>query len=255
MVPSVNTVLEPDFYSVLPPSVTLHSHRLWAPPSVWAAPGSDAAEAEGPVHLRAMNDDIETALRYLMTAAVDIVVYGCTSGSFTWGYGGQAEIANRIEESSGRPAVVTTGAIVDALRAYRVRRISVVSPYPEATNRRLRDFLIAGGHDLLAIRADPKARSGSRAMAAEEPREIFEFALANCAAGSELLMVPCTAWRSFEVAADLEQQLGIPVVTANQATIWAALAHLGVASQVSGHGSLFTQPLPNPEGGRAGRSA
>lgn len=46
-------------------------------------------------------------------------------------------------------------------------------------------------------------------------------------------------WRALEAAAELERRLGIPVVTANQATIWAAFRALGMRHPVAGLGSLL----------------
>jgi maleate isomerase len=46
-------------------------------------------------------------------------------------------------------------------------------------------------------------------------------------------------WRALEAAGELERRLGIPVVTANQATIWATLRALGVNQPIPGFGSLL----------------
>ena len=37
-----------------------------------------------------------------------------------------------------------------------------------------------------------------------------------------MLLCSCTAWRSLEAVAELERRTGKPVVTSNQASIWAA---------------------------------
>lgn len=238
LVPSVNTVLEPDFASALSPDVTLHSQRLWAPPRVFGS--GEESDLQG--HLDRMNQDIELGVKYLMTAGVDVLVYGCTSGSFYEGVGGEKEIAEDIARISQRPTVVTTGALLEALRAFGVRRLTVISPYTQTRNRALAEFLLASGFEVLAVNVDPKASSGSRAIADEEPEEILEFASRNCAPGSELVVCPCTAWRSFEIVHALEERLGIPVVTANQATIWATLSTLGTAAAPNGRGALFEKP-------------
>lgn len=238
LVPSVNAVLEPDFASVIPPAVTLHSQRLWAPPRAFGS----GEESDLQAHLGRMNQDIELGVKYLMTAAVDVLVYGCTSGSFYEGVGGEKQIAEDIARISGLPTVVTTGALLQALRAFGVRRLTVVSPYNQTRNRALREFLVASGYKVLAVNVDPRASAGSRAIADEEPDEILEFASRNCAPGSELIVCPCTAWRSFEIVDELERRLGIPAVTANQATIWATLSELGMSAAPSRHGALFGKP-------------
>jgi maleate cis-trans isomerase len=46
-------------------------------------------------------------------------------------------------------------------------------------------------------------------------------------------------WRALETAAELERRLGIPVATANRATIWAAFRALGMRQPIAGLGSLL----------------
>ena len=62
MVPSTNTTCEADFQMVAPPNITIHGHRMWI-----------TNEANGDDAMNGMNDDIETAAKYLATAKVDAV--------------------------------------------------------------------------------------------------------------------------------------------------------------------------------------
>jgi maleate isomerase len=56
---------------------------------------------------------------------------------------------------------------------------------------------------------------------------VFELARAVPRAGAQALVVSCTNLRTYDVIAPLERALGIPVVSANLATMWAALRALG----------------------------
>ncbi|HEV8298607.1 MAG TPA: hypothetical protein VGQ20_14975, partial [Acidimicrobiales bacterium] len=71
MVPSTNTTCEADFQMVVPRGFTLHGQRLWLT--------NDALGEEGMLR---MNGEIESGARYLATANVDAISYGCTTGSF-----------------------------------------------------------------------------------------------------------------------------------------------------------------------------
>ena len=243
MIPSMNTTFEPDFYKVAPPDITIHTHRLWSPPR------PTQEDKEGPDRLKRMNSDVETAVKYLQTAPVDILVYGCTSGSFSWGLGGEERMAKQIEQISGVPAVVTSGSVVEALRATNARRISVATPYPDATNQRLRTFFESAGFEILNVDGDPQASVGSHAITAEEPEEILRFAASVCSPDADVLLCSCTAWRCLEVIDSLENKLGIPVITSNQATIWATLVKLGIQREIRGFGRLLEGLcLETPEG-------
>jgi len=73
----------------------------------------------------------------------------------------------------------------------------------------------------------------------QEPELILEFASKICLPEADALLCPCTAWRALEVVDELEQRLGIPVVTANQTAIWATFCKLGILQPIHGFGRLL----------------
>ena len=97
MVPSTNTTCEADFQLVSPAGVTVHGQRLWI-----------TNEANGDAAFDGMNAEIESAARYLATAKVDAIAYGCTTGSFYKGPGWDEEMLRLIESVAGVPAAATS---------------------------------------------------------------------------------------------------------------------------------------------------
>lgn len=236
ILPSMNTTLEPDFNRSLPSDVTVHAQRLWAPPR----PTAD--DTNGDERLGRMNDGIPAAVDHLMTAQVELIVYGCTSGSFSFGAGGESAIGEQIHSQAGVPVVVTSHALLDAIGAFGARRLAIASPYPKATNDRLVRYLEAQGYEVVSARSDPYGSLGSYEMVNEEPAEIRSFAVDAANGGADLLVCPCTAWRALEVVASIEDAVDMPVVTSNQAAIWASMRALGTVPV--GPGSLFNQRQP-----------
>src|SRR2546430_17256818 len=80
MVPCANTTCEDDVAMVVPRGVTVHGQRLWM-----------TNDANGDGAYARMNGEIETGARYLATARVDVIAYGCTTGSFYKGPGWRSE--------------------------------------------------------------------------------------------------------------------------------------------------------------------
>jgi len=117
MVPSTNTTFEADFQLVAPPDVTIHGQRLWL-----------TNEAAGAAGMDRMNAEVESGARYLATARVDVVAYGCTTGSFYRGPGWDREMLEVIRRAAGVPAVATSPSVVEALRFFGARRVSVATP-------------------------------------------------------------------------------------------------------------------------------
>ena len=104
MVPSTNTTCEADFGMVVPRGVTVHGQRLWM-----------TNDANGDAAYARMNGEIETGARYLATARVDVIAYGCTTGSFYRGPGWDREMLALIEHAAG----VVVVAFIARLRPAR----------------------------------------------------------------------------------------------------------------------------------------
>src|SRR2546430_8643486 len=131
-------------------------------------------------------------------------------------------------ETTAKPAGVRAAAaapaVVEALRFFGARRISVATPYPEWNNQRLRAYLEAQGFEVLNVDGEPRAAaSGNQGINDQDPDSVVAFAARACRPEADALLCSCTAWRSVEAVAALEQRTGKPVVTSNQATIWTAL--------------------------------
>jgi maleate isomerase len=226
IVPSSNTTLEPDFQRALPANASLHTARIWLVDTT----AEDLAQ---------MNEEAETAARHLGSAAVDAIAYCCTSGSFLGGPGyDDALLAKLVSAAGGTPTVGTSPAMVEALKLSGIRKVSVVTPYTDAINERLTVFLEGHGFEVLSMAGQqivPNLEIG-----AQTPEVIATFAKANLSPEADGLFLSCTNWRSMEVAEALEQETGLPVVTSNQATIWATFRALGIRESVAGYGKLLS---------------
>jgi maleate isomerase len=230
MVPSTNTTCEADFQMVVPRGYTVHGQRLWL-----------TNDALGEAGMERMNAEIESGARYLATARVDAISYGCTTGSFFKGPGWDRDMLALIEETAGVPAVATSPSVVEALRFLGARRLSVATPYPEWNNQRLRAYLATQGFEVLNLEAEPvAARSGNQGINDQDPAGIVEFAARACRPEADALLCSCTAWRSVEAAEEIERRTGKPVVTSNQASIWMTLRRLGHRDPIPGFGRLLS---------------
>ncbi len=234
MIPSTNTTCEADFQMTVPRDVTVHGQRLWLTND---SNGDDA-------YVR-MNAEIESGARYLATASVDVVVYGCTTGSFYKGPGWDTEMLELIRREARVPAVATSPSVIEALRFFGAKRLSVATPYPEWNNQRLRAYLEAQGFEVLNVDGEPRAAAaGNQGINDQDPDAVAEFAAQVCRPEADALLCSCTAWRSVEAAAAIEARTGKPVVTSNQSTIWTALRALGITRPITGFGRLLENLTP-----------
>ena len=88
-----------------------------------------------------ITDDAKRAAEEVATAAVDLIMYGCTSGSFLKGEEYNKNLSKDLSEFTGIQVITTSSALRLALEALAARKICLVTPYPKETNERGRVWL------------------------------------------------------------------------------------------------------------------
>jgi maleate isomerase len=165
------------------------------------------------------------------------VAYGCTSGSFIGGLAGEAALIAAMVEAGAPTAVTTSGAVIAAAHALGLKKVAVVTPYDEAVGAKLRAYLNEAGLEVTAHND-----MGLTGRIWTVPYEITATVARRTAqGGGDAVFLSCTNLRTYDLIASLEQELGIPVLTANQVTMWAVLAAAGVAAVGPGQ-SLLERP-------------
>jgi maleate cis-trans isomerase len=236
IVPTTNTVNEPEWAACLPPGVSMHVARMPLHTDAQSAGGKEA-----------LRRDITVAAQSLADADVDVIAYGCTAGSTILPL---STVPDMIREAAGRPGVATAPALVHALMALGARRVVVATPYDERMNRHERDFLQACGLAVLRIEGlgagDAAAFRGIHRVGAEAVLALVGRAAAGL--DYDALVLSCTDLPTQALHNGLEARLGRPVVTSNQATLWAALQEAGLRggwgllAGVNGPGSAQISP-------------
>ena len=117
------------------------------------------------------------------------------------------------------------------------------TPYPDWNNQKIRAYLEAVGFEVLNVEGEPRAaRSGNQGINDQDPEDVIAFASRVCRPEADALLCSCTAWRSLEVVGELERRTGKPVVTSNQASIWAAFRKAARTVTKTGFGRLLASP-------------
>ena len=219
---------EQDLRRMVPPGVEIFTNRI------------ANANPVNMANLRAMAGDVTRAAQGILPGnRIDVMAYGCTSGTVAIG---AVEIARLIRIA--RPGVPCTNPIDAALAAFATfgaRRLSLLTPYTGPVNDAIAGFLRARGLEVLTVAGFDLERDDD--MSAVPPAAIAAAALEVCDPGADLLFVSCTALRTSQVVAELEALLGKPVVASNPALLWHALRLIGNADPVQGFGRLFGRPL------------
>jgi maleate isomerase len=225
IVPSGNVVAEPEIAAMLSPGVQAYATRL-------PLTGSSPAE------LSAMLAEVDRATDLLADMSPDLIVFHCTAVT-TAEPGLGRQIQQKIRHRTRIPAISTSEALLAGLRAVEAQRIVLLTPYVEAVHACEITFFEENG---VAVVADASLDIDSNAeMGRLDPHVLYDFVLQHRSDDADAYLVSCTALRSAGVIAPLEDALGKPVLTSNQAMIWHAQRSAGVGDPVEGFGRLLAR--------------
>ncbi|MDI2027378.1 aspartate/glutamate racemase family protein [Saccharopolyspora sp. TS4A08] len=185
--------------------------------------------------------DVETmvsAAELLADAEVDCVVWNGTAGSWL-GADHDRRIASAITDRTGLPATTSTLAILQACHDFGVTELACASPYTAD----VAEAIVAeyAGHGITITGRSEWCLSDNRAFAAPGAAEVAELLLSAAKPGAHAVGLICTNVDGAAVAADVERELGVPVIDSIAATLWWALETAGAPSRINGAGALLDQ--------------
>lgn len=232
LAPPGNVAMEREVPMFLPPDVVMNHNRL-------SRPGSAISRES----LLAMAESVDRAAYDLAQAYPEVIVYGCTSGSFLEGIGKEARLADRITQHTGIKAVTTSTAVVEALQVQGAKRIFLITPYPDDVNEHELTFCKHYGLDVVALDSFRCPTSEDIRAVSSEQTAALVLANKQAIAACDTIFISCTNLLAMDQIDAIEAKSGRPVVTSNQASLWAGLARMGVNMQGIRCGSLFQRTL------------
>lgn len=171
-------------------------------------------------------------------ASFDAVGYGCTSGTTLIG----ADRVAALVKSAARTRHVADPltAALAAMRGLGAGAVGIVSPYIDSVAQPIRAAFERAGFAVPATLSFGEAVEAR--VARIDPASIRAAALAvGAEAGVEAVFLSCTNLRTLDILDDLEQALGLPVVSSNQALAWQMMLQAGLAPPPHAPGRLFRQ--------------
>lgn len=225
IIPSLNTVMEPEFNAMKPEGVSIHATRLLYK----LGSGTEGWEAMA-------TSGIEEAAELLATAGVSIIAYGCTLGSLIKGVGWDQELIARIEKATGIPATTTSTAVIEAFKELGVGKVAVASPYNEEQNQLETDFFRAHGIKVVSMKG---LDIHSEVFYAEPPETVYNLAHEVDTPEADAVFITCTNFKSITLIEKLEAELQKYVLSSNTATMWHVLKKLNIRDAIEGYGKLL----------------
>jgi len=221
---STDLAAEADFFDMAPSDVAIHVTRLKT---------DDYTTNETlSRHIEHMAD---AASRIQPDTRPDVISYSCTSGSIVIG---EQRIMDEIAKGApwAVPMTLVTG-VVDALRELGAKKIVVGTPYLDEINTNEAGFLHGKGFEVLDIQG-LNLKTGIE-FGTVTPAYWTRFALEINLREADAIFLSCGGIRALEVAEEIENLTGKPVITSNQAQMWSCLRRAGIKDRIDGFGKIF----------------
>ena len=238
IVPSSNTTMETEIpamlrarEAILPERFTFHSSRMRMKKVVKE-------------ELEAMDRESDRCAIELSDARVDVLGYACLLAIMSMGHGYHRVSEKRLHErtvENGGPAPVVTsaGALVDGLKVLGAKTISIICPYMKPLTQLVVDYIENEGikvHDFAALEIPDNLEVG-----VHDPERLLDIYKSVDRTGIDVFVASaCVQMPSLPIIDRLEQQVGVPVVSAAVCTTYQMLDRLGLKRQIPQAGALLS---------------
>ncbi|HTZ36423.1 MAG TPA: hypothetical protein VMB84_10395 [Stellaceae bacterium] len=226
LIPSTNTTVEIEYTRLVPPRWQAHYARVLSQ-SHGKSPFSPP-----------LDGDVEYQARLLATAKVEAIILVQTSASLFADDYDAATIARIERASGGITAITSANAVGEAARALGTRRVALVSPYSDEVNARAKRYFETK-HDLTVVALEGFAATDAYAIGALGPEHARDAFARVDRPEIEAFVVPGGNFPTMTSVPAWEAEFRKPVITTNQAALWAMLRQLGSADTLPGLGRLL----------------
>jgi maleate isomerase len=239
-------VPEAEWWAMAPPGVSVHAARVTAR-APWARWREDRKAVD-------LEEDLNRGCRQFAAMRLSAVVVGHSSSSILGGKGWDEATVASLSGMLGASVFVTTNGLDTqaALKASNVRRPFLVLPpwfNDELVATGVRYYADHGFEPAGHLRYDPGRKwrdlppselYGHGMGFEQEIEPLYAQIKAACPSTADGVLIAGTGFRCVAILEALEQDLGRPVISANQASLWRSLRSAGVHTKIAEYGNLFS---------------
>ena len=238
LVPSTNTAVEVEYNMMRPNGVILATRGCLIPPF------KVTSEDEFVEMVKAIGAATEQGLRDALTCKPDHVIFGYSAETFWDGkersdreFRKYSDIAREV---AGCNITFGAQAIMDALACYPgLKKVGVISPYMPVGDNMVVKFMGDIGYEVVRIKGhcSPGPVEISHEPFGKTRRLVHEVDGDDI----DIILQAGTNLYFSELAAQMEKELGKPVLAINALTFWHALRSNGIPDRLRGFGSLLAE--------------
>ncbi|WP_428908045.1 maleate cis-trans isomerase family protein [Niallia sp. Krafla_26] len=239
IVPSSNTTMETEIPAMLQQkmmvdresSFTFHSSRMRM---------KQVVKEE----LAKMDADSDRCAVELSDARCDVLAYACLVAIMCMGAGYHKRSEDRlhsatVENGGEAPVISSAGALIEGINAIGAKKVSIVTPYMKPLTQMVVDYIEQSGIEVIdAISLEvPNNLDVGRLDPNNLPDIVKRL---NIEGADAVVLSACVQMPSLPAVQKVEDQLGLPVLTAATSTVYRILKTLNLDTRVPSAGSLLS---------------
>ncbi len=180
------------------------------------------------------------AAKYMADAGADVVVLGGNPINQSLGMENIADVTNALAKEIGTKVITSTQAQMEALNLLGAKKVAQVFCYEDSQKERHLNSMRKMGFEVGAIRACGAAfheiGQVDGQLALTLSREVME----ECP-DADTIHLGSAHWATAHALDQIEQELGVSVMTSQQAIVWKALRTAGITEPIEGFGRLLRE--------------
>jgi maleate isomerase len=215
-------------------------------------PGADAGSSRAPSSLHELRQStrpsaVDAAAAAFSTGSFDAFAFASTSAAYAIGFDAELALVRRLRQRWKRPVASSSLAVVSALRAFAMEKVTVVHPpwFDDQTNDLGAVYFRSQGFQAVALRADDLPDD----PAEMKPGPIVDWVSRHLTDDTEAVFLGGNGLHAATAIEPLERRTGRLVVEANQVLLWSILAATGTTPHLEGYGRLLGEGPPAPQAG------
>jgi maleate isomerase len=199
-----------------------------------------------PEELRAMNAQTERAVLELADARPDVVATACLVAIMAQGPGHHCTAEDEIKDvlraqEALVPVVSSAGALLDGIAALGAKKVAIVTPYMKPLTQKVADYIEDAGVEV--VDALSLEVPDNLAVARLDPQDLREHhKRLKLGDADALVLSACVQMPSLPAIQPVEDELGLPVLSAATATAYRILSELGLPPLAPNAGRLLAGP-------------